>query len=353
MPEMDGLAFAREVRADPALCNTKLVMLTSASHLADADVLHAIGLEAFLVKPTRQAQLQQTLARVLSPGQSGPEPGGGGLRARTPIRVRSSLRVLVVEDNVVNQKVAQRYLAKLDHQVDIADNGARALEILALQRYDVILMDCQMPVLDGFETTRRIRAGQVPNLDPRVPIVALTAYAMEGSRQKCFAAGMDDYVSKPIRFEELKAALERASSRASHQAPPFAGAPMPSGPVVLDLAQLEHLKSLQDADDPHFLTELIDLFLAETPKRFRELLAALAAGDARAVAQLAHTVKGACANFGARALQSLCLQIEDLARLGSLQDVPVLAEKLEPELAHLAGALSLQKERLALEHSRR
>jgi two-component system sensor histidine kinase/response regulator len=175
---------------------------------------------------------------------------------------------------------------------------------------------------------------------------------MDSVHQKCLAAGMDEFVSKPIRFEELKAALEHVRTKRA-AAGTRVGASSSAGPVVLDLAQFEHLKSLQDAADPQFLVDLIDLFLTETPKRFKDLATALAAGDVRTTAQLAHTVAGACVNFGGRALQALCQQIEEYARSGNLKAASALIGKLEPELAQLAKALTLEKERFTLEHSRR
>ena len=350
MPGVDGFTLAQEIRAGAASGQTKLIMLTSASRLAEAEELRAAGIDAFLVKPVRQGQLLQTLARVLAAYPAG-SPASGGL-SRAPFKPAPVLRALVVEDNVINQKVAQRHLEKLGHRVDVADNGARALDMLALQKYDVIVMDCQMPVLDGYETTRRIRAGKVPNLDRHIAIIALTAYATESDRQKCLAAGMDGFIGKPIHFADLKAALDQvrnplmpAGSRAENSATAEA--------VVLDLAQFDHLKSLQDDADPQFLIDLIDLFLAETPKRFKDLTAAIAAADLRAATQLAHTVKGACANFGGRALQALCAQIEECIRAKHLKSAAALAGRLEPELARLAGALMLQKERFTLEHPHR
>ncbi|HTB80935.1 MAG TPA: response regulator [Opitutaceae bacterium] len=350
MPGIDGLALAREIRTHAALGNTKLVMLTSASHLSEADDLRALGIDGFFVKPVRHLQFEQTLTRVLAPTSTGTE--AGETASRLAIKRAPALRALIVEDNTVNQKVAQRHMEKLGHRVEVAGNGARALEMLALQKYDVIIMDCQMPVLDGYETTRRIRAGHVPNLDRHVPIIAVTAYAMDSVHQKCLAAGMDEFVSKPIRFEELKAALEHVRTKRA-AAGTRVGAPASAGPVIMDLAQFEHLKSLQDAADPQFLVDLIDLFLTETPKRFKDLAAAYAAGDARTTAQLAHTVTGACVNFGGRALQALCQQIEECARSGNLKAASGLIGKLEPELAQLAKALTLEKERFTLEHSRR
>jgi PAS domain S-box-containing protein len=342
MPGEDGLAFAKKIRADATLGETKLVILTSASHLSEAKHLRSLDIDTFLVKPVRHVQLRQTLARLLAVRPAG---GAAGAGSRPPAKRVAALRALVVEDNFVNQKVAQRQLEKLGHKVEVANNGARALEMLALQRYDVIIMDCQMPVLDGYEATRQIRAGQVPNLDRRVPIIALTAYAMESDRQKCLAAGMDEFVSKPIRYEELKAAIDRVLASSARTAPAPAGALPSAKPVVLDLAQFEHLKGLQDEEHPKFLANLIDLFLKETPKRFRDLAASLAAGDARAARQLAHTVNGACDNFGGRALQALCKEIEECIGGGNLKGAAALIGKLEPELATLAKELNLQKER--------
>ncbi|MDE3084345.1 MAG: Hpt domain-containing protein, partial [Verrucomicrobiota bacterium] len=154
-------------------------------------------------------------------------------------------------------------------------------------------------------------------------------------------------------FEELKSAFERVRNRSHHPAAPFADASVSAGSMVLDLAQFDHLRISQDEEDPQFLIELIDLFLAETPKRFRELRAALAAGDARAAAQLAHTVKGACANFGGRALETLCLQIEEQMQANGPSGAAVLAGKLDSEFARLSEALTLQKERFGFEYSRR
>jgi PAS domain S-box-containing protein len=343
MPGEDGLAFAKKIRADATLGTTRLVILTSASHLSEAKHLRSLAIDTFLVKPVRRVQLQQTLARLLAVRPAGGAATGAG--SRPPAKRVAALRALVVEDNFVNQKVAQRQLEKLGHKVEVANNGARALEMLALQRYDVVIMDCQMPVLDGYEATRQIRAGQVPNLDRRVPIIALTAYAMESDRQKCLAAGMDEFVSKPIRYEELKAAIERVLASSARNAPASAGAPPSAKPVVLDLAQFEHLRGLQDKEHPNFLANLIDLFLKETPKRFRDLAASLAAGDARAARQLAHTVNGACDNFGGRALQARCKEIEECIGGGNLKGAAALVGKLEPELASLAKELNLQKER--------
>ena len=296
LPDGTGKSLLEEIRKERSLLGTSIAVLSTASLLGEVEALKRAGADAVLFKPIRQRQLGEVVARLLGtsqtevPQRSSGRPGG--------------LRVLVVEDNYLNQKVAQRHIHKLGHSADAAGNGAEALDMLALQRYDVVFMDCQMPVLDGYETTRRIRAGRVPNLNPAVPVIALTAYATESDRHKCYAAGMDDFVSKPIRFEDLQAALARRSMSREALVQSFSGDtrnPFESG-VVLDRTQFDHLCELQGDDDPDFIRDLIDLFLAETPRRIEEMRSARAARDLRTLAQVAHTVKGAAANFGARAV---------------------------------------------------
>ena len=339
--------LAREIRGDAALCSMALVMASTTNQLAELQGFRQSGFDAFLFKPVRLRPLGQCLARLLVRSAHdrvndrnearffGPEVLPGRL---------GGLRVLVVEDNFVNQKVAQRHVEKLGHQADVAENGAQALDMLAMQRYDIIFMDCQMPVLDGYETTRRIRAGRVPNLDPGLPVVAFTAFETESDRQKCFAAGMDDIVAKPIRFEDVQAVLER-------RMPNNGGAPVVrldtmspfEGPeVALDRQRLDHLFGLHGGDD-EFIRNLIDLFLAETPRRLGEMCAARGRDDWRTLAKIAYTVQGAAANLGARALEKCCERIGNAALTGRLADLDRLIFCLSDELTRLAAALEKQK----------
>jgi HPt (histidine-containing phosphotransfer) domain-containing protein len=196
----------------------------------------------------------------------------------------------------------------------------------------------------------------VPNLDPTVPVIALTAYATQAVRQKCFGAGMDDFIAKPIRFEDLAGALERRLVGAGQSGRILASnssAPFADDEVVLERGQFDHLCDLQDEDDPAFIRDLIDLFLVETPRRINDMGAALKAGDVRALSQIAHTVKGAAANFGARAVQMRCIQIESLARAGKLAEVEAVLSGLGQEQSRLAQALEKQKQRVAIENTRR
>jgi PAS domain S-box-containing protein len=352
LPRGEALPLVQAIRRDPVLVDLPLVMTAPAGQFAEMEELKRAGVDEFIFKPARQRQLRHCLARVLADTQTEGRAQTGETGRRTR---RAGLRALIVDDNFVNLKVAQRHLERLGCHVDTAGNGAIALQMLGLQRYDVIFMDCQMPVLDGYETTRRIRAGSVPNLDPTVPVIALTAYATESDRRKCIAAGMDDLVAKPIRFEDLQAAIERRVVKnqvgvtlASNSAQPFE-----DDAIVLDRAQFDHLCGLQDEADPHFIGDLIDLFVSETPRRLRDLRAARTAEDTRAFAQLAHTIKGAASNFGGRAMQARCEQLEALARAGRLAEAEEVVSGLDSDFARLVAALEKQKQRVTVENPRR
>jgi len=213
MPDMDGIALAHAIKADPALCDTALVMLTSVDRHGHTDRLREIGLTAHLTKPVKQAPLYECLTTV-GPCAPGTREQRKVADLRPPHRTaRRRLNVLLAEDNIVNQKVTQRMLERMGHTVEVAENGHEALACVQKARYDVILMDCNMPEVDGFEATRLIRESEhLTGAD--VPIIALTANAMEGDRETCLAAGMNDYLSKPVKFDVLVSTLERVAEDA-------------------------------------------------------------------------------------------------------------------------------------------
>jgi two-component system, sensor histidine kinase and response regulator len=213
MPDMDGLAVAREIKMDPILERTRLVMLTSVCQRINSAEMQTAGIFAYLVKPVKPAQLYQCLTRVLAEDLGSqvhrPAPKHPVLDQSSISKI--SLKLLLVEDNIVNQRVALKQLGKLGHTIDVAANGLEALEAVRRIAYDAIIMDCIMPEMDGFEAARRIRAMEhaaAPVKTP-VPIIAMTANAMQGDREKCLAAGMDDYVSKPVGINELQVALSK------------------------------------------------------------------------------------------------------------------------------------------------
>ena len=209
MPEMDGEALARAIKADAKLRDTVLILLTSLGWPGDPERLKDAGLATCLVKPVRQSQLLNALATAWSGHQGA---AAQPVRSAQPSSqqggpARRHARVLVVDDNITNQKVASLMLEEMNCRVDVAANGREAIEMIELLPYDLVFMDCEMPVMDGFEATAEIRKRHASKR--RIPIVAVTAKAMQGDRERCLAADMDDYVSKPVMMDELEAALDR------------------------------------------------------------------------------------------------------------------------------------------------
>jgi CheY-like chemotaxis protein len=215
MPEMDGLELARQIKVDPALAGVRLIMLTSLGVRGQREQARAAGIEGYLVKPVRQSLLYDCLVRVMAasgPLSSAP-PRPAADSGRRPPPVARGPRVLLAEDNVVNQRLALRMLEKLGCRVDVVGNGREAVDAVRRGEYALVFMDCQMPEMDGFEATAAIRQGETGS--GRVPIIALTASAMQGDREECLAAGMDDYLSKPLGLRDLERMLRRWQGNAT------------------------------------------------------------------------------------------------------------------------------------------
>jgi CheY-like chemotaxis protein/HPt (histidine-containing phosphotransfer) domain-containing protein len=238
--------------------------------------------------------------------------------------------VLLAEDNAVNQRLAMRLLEKCGHTVTVVQDGIEALAALRRQTFDVVLMDIQMPHMDGLETTRAIRARE-QDTATHVPIVAMTAYAMQGDRERCLAAGMDGYVTKPLRPVELFETITRLTAPA---------APMPETPPVVESDILDR-KTLWErvAGDADLLREIVALFLSDCPERLLELHAALRHQDCPALAGAAHRLKGALGNISANNATEAVQRVEVLARAGDVRAVPEALARLEDELARLTPLL--------------
>ena len=225
MPKMDGFALVEQIRRRPELSTATIMMLTSAGHRGDAERCKKLGVSAYLLKPIRQSELREAIARVLGAREhEGAIPLITRFSLQEAREPRASLKVLLAEDNSVNQLLAVRLLEKRGHRVTVAANGREALRALENEQFDLLLMDLQMPEMDGFEATATIRQKEAilqkeARSGAHLPIVALTAHAMKGDREKCLAAGMDGYLSKPIRPQELDELLERYCSR-QNAAPP-------------------------------------------------------------------------------------------------------------------------------------
>jgi PAS domain S-box-containing protein len=319
MPEMSGLELALAIRADVALERLPLVMLSSAGPMDDPATAAAVGFAAFLVKPVRVGALRTCLGRVLA--EHRPEPPA---RVTEPASAAGGparpLRLLVAEDNPANQIVARMLLEKMGFHVEVADNGEQALGRLAQAPFDAVLLDCQMPVLDGYETARRIRAGKVAGVDRRIPLIALTAYALPEDRMRCLQAGMDDYLTKPLRASALQDALLRQGVRGSGPMPKAwaeaeAGTPPEdSGAGAIDARVVASLRALPARGGDSLYPRVRTLFLAEVPELLAKLETAAAARDHAAVAATAHRLAGSCANIGAVGLRAAALAVEQTAR---------------------------------------
>jgi PAS domain S-box-containing protein len=215
MPDMSGEDLGRRIKESSETKNTRLVLLTSMGQRGDAARIRSVGFDAYLSKPVRQTHLHECLVRIVEPDGQLDSTGRKQLITRHVMdeTTRSQRRLLLVEDNRINQEVALAMLTKLDLHADVAGNGLDALEALARVPYDLVLMDCQMPEMDGFEATRRIRTGEPATLNPNVPIIAMTANAMQGDMKACLDAGMDDYIAKPVRSQELMEKINRWLTR--------------------------------------------------------------------------------------------------------------------------------------------
>jgi len=345
MPGMDGLTLAREIRRHRDSATLPLVLLTSLGRLREMRT--ATEFAACLTKPVKASQLYEALVAVLmeraprTPEVAAPAGVGGG--DDQPVET-GALRVLLAEDNAVNQQLALALLRKIGYRADVVANGLEALAALEREPYDVVLMDVQMPELDGLETTRRVHERWPVERRPR--IIAMTANAMQGDREECLAAGMDDYVAKPIDIEELAGALGRCRPLGGL---PDASPPAPevvpessSGP--LDPAALERLGAMVGDGAPEFLAELIDTFLDDAPRQLDGLRGAVARGDAAEARRAAHTLKSTAATFGAQDLSDVCRELENLANAGALDRAALLIPRAEEELDRAKGALEAVRE---------
>jgi PAS domain S-box-containing protein len=326
MPEMDGLALAREIRRHRDERELPLVLLTSLGRLPKGESAGEFAVQ--LAKPIRASQLYNALLKALAePGQ---ESAGGDPITGEAKRATSSLQILLAEDNAVNQKLALRLLDQLGYRAEVVWNGREVIDALERQRYDVVLMDVQMPELDGLDASRRICERWPAGSRPR--IIAMTANAMPEDREACLAAGMDDYVAKPIRPNELADALSRVRPRSETVETSDDGAG-----ISLEAGAVESLKELGgDA----FLAEVIDTFLADAPTLLATLRHALGKEDLDELRRAAHTLKSNGATLGAGGFSELCRELEQRAKSSRLENASELVDRIEEEYQQLQKALT-------------
>ncbi|TCJ13021.1 sensor histidine kinase, partial [Parasulfuritortus cantonensis] len=341
MPGMSGEDMGARIKADPVLAATLLLMMTSAGQRGDGRRLHDEGFAGYLAKPVKSDILYATLVTILAGPVARPDAAPPPLVTRYSVQEQRRLpgRLLLVEDNPTNQKVAEALLRKLGyHDVTVADNGQEAIERLKRDHYDLVLMDCQMPVLDGLEATRRIRAAAPGEFDCRVPVVAMTAHAMAEQKQECMEAGMNDYLSKPVQREELAAMLAKWLPTATP------AAPSPPAPVVAEVrsASWQRAEFMERVmDDAGLAASVFAIFVGDLDRLLAELAEAGRAGDAERFAFHAHALKGAAQTVAATALFEAAREMEGRARAGQLAEALARlpdAEAERPVLRQVAFA---------------
>ncbi|MDR3639555.1 MAG: response regulator [Isosphaeraceae bacterium] len=336
MPEMDGFSFAEAIQDDPELAGSLIMMLSSAGSPSDAARCRSLGIAHYLSKPIKQSDLLQSMLRVL-PNAPGQGQGSGQVHAeaghgkpaphlKPAGSAERRLSILLAEDNPVNQTLAVRLLQKRGHSVSVVSDGQQALDALEGRKteFDLVLMDVQMPNLGGIEATARIREreqGRGPGR--RLPVIAMTARAMKGDREDCLQAGFDDYISKPLRTQELYAIIDRH-------------APAPDAPTL----DADALRDLLEGDED-LLHELIDLFLQGCPGLLDRIGRAIDENDADALNSAAHELKGSMGSFAARAALETARDLEAIGRSGDLTHARELYHRLQGEVSRLTAALAV------------
>jgi len=317
MPELSGIQVVEVIRTDPDIAGVKIVLLTS---MEPGELRESVRgeVDAFMTKPVKQSQLFETLCAVL------------GIKAEReetlPAESISSpvadkrLRILLAEDNEVNQRVALYQLRMLDHQVDLARNGVEALKLFDENEYDAVLMDIHMPELDGYATTAEIRRREGDR--KHTPIIAMTANALEEDREKCLAAGMDEHLAKPVQAPALVRVLEQCVANAE-----------PAN--IVPLSPATDLQPLINSGMGDIIPRLIEIFLETAPRDIEKAGGALRSSQATDLEDAAHKLKGSCSNLGAARLRDLCQQLEKLGRNGSLQSAPELLASVEEEFSRV------------------
>jgi CheY-like chemotaxis protein len=346
MPGMDGLQLARAIRGSPELPTMGLLLLTSVGGQGEPDEARRAGVDAYLTKPIRQTQLLDALVGMLRRTatrypQAAPAPIVTGFAA-------PGARILVVDDNVVNRAVIVGMLEAYECITSEAEDGGEAVRKAGESDFDLVFMDCQMPVLDGFEATAEIRRQEGATSRRRVPIVALTASALKGERERCLAAGMDDYLSKPVRQEQLGETVRRwvparptAETNGAHAAPTHRngknGGP---GNGVLDHSVIDSIRAMPSQRAGDTLSRLVNIYLQHTPNAIRQLRAAADGGHCGEAQRVAHTIKSSSAMLGATGLARLLADAEAAGRENAGDSLVCLVSAIEVEYTAVERALT-------------
>jgi two-component system sensor histidine kinase/response regulator len=358
MPQMDGEQTLRAIKADPELEDVLVIILTSIGIRGDVARLEALGCAGYLTKPIKQSQLfdaiitiwsqQKTVAKEKTLGSMGPST----IVTRHTIeeQKRQRVHILLAEDNPMNQKLAATLLKKAGYSVDAVEDGRQVIEAVKRRAYDLILMDVQMPEMNGFEATQAIR--EMEGEAKHTPIIAMTAHAMKGDRERCLQAGMDDYISKPIEPQELFHAIDKwTKSHDSekdltpftlHLSPLKEEKDIPTGSEIVETTCGEPVEpiDLESAlrrfdGDKDFFKEMLQEFLSYAPKQLEKLAEAIKTGEAKVVEREAHSLKGAADNLGVKPIADIALRLEVLGRTGDLAGAEEIVSNLRTAFEHL------------------
>ncbi|TMI06916.1 MAG: response regulator [Betaproteobacteria bacterium] len=343
LPGMDALELARAIRARADIATLRLVMLTHRQ--ADMQNAREAGIDACLAKPVRQTVLYECLVNVMA---CQPQEAVAAREVSEPVNAApagSRGNILLVEDNLINQQVALGILQIQGYSVTVVNNGREALDAYAQGAFDLILMDCHMPEMDGFEATREIRGRERSSIGKRVPIIALTANAMAQDREECLSTGMDDHLSKPFSMQTMQDMLDRWMPQAAATKSAAAAELAAQGPAkaaaALDRRVLDQLSTLLK---PERLARAINFYLVESPKLIQKLKQAASANDAPEIVRSAHSLKSSSANLGASVLSRYCEDIEASARRADAEEACKLFAKIETEYGCVQTALTAELE---------
>ncbi len=350
MPGMDGETLGQIIKKDKRIANTCMVMLTSLGTQGNARRFKEIGFAAYAIKPIRHQELKTVLATALANKDKEPPPersAGASQSARdrqNPFADRKA-RILLAEDNITNQLVALGIMKHLGLRADAVANGKEVLRALKTIPYDLVLMDVQMPEMDGFEACREIRnpKSDIPN--HLIPIIAMTAHAMQGDRDNCIEAGMNDYVAKPVSPQALTEVLDKwlPKTPAATTASPPPAMSVPADNDIIDFRVIDDLRAMQGNNDTHFIDRLIATFFQQSTPLLAAMREAIARNDAKTLQQAAHKLKGGCSVLGIKGLAAICNELETMGAKGALQDASEKITSAERAYEQVRAALYNQQ----------
>ncbi|MCP3872003.1 MAG: response regulator [Desulfobacteraceae bacterium] len=359
MPKTDGLMLTQMIKSDPLITDIRLVMLTSIGLRGDAQEARRKGLAAFLSKPVRKSELKNVLSAVMTNSSETDESQLVTRHSIAETKVLIPGKILLAEDTLVNQEVAREMIENSGCHVDIVNNGTQALNAFLKNQYDIILMDCQMPEMDGYQATKEIRntEKETPeNKQKHIPIIALTAHAMKGDKEKCLSSGMDDYLSKPFSMDQMLLILQRwlprkscltkdkrlscdnssaidpvqdlsdVSEKEQTNIPPIQAE---KGKQIIDPKALDNIRVLQQPDKPDMVSKIINIYLNESPKLIKTIHQAISDGDTNNMREAAHSLKSSSANVGALSVSNYSKQLEDIGKAGSIENASQLLSEIE------------------------